>query len=92
MCIRSTPFVLCLGISMLSTPLMAEPIKDLLSVYQDLNEMCRGWSGDDPHTAQACKVRDKVSKMLAGTGYCYGKKGQAGYQMQWHRCTKGSLR
>ena len=24
--------------------------------------------------------------VLSAMGYCYGRRGQAGYQMQWHKC------
>jgi hypothetical protein len=68
------------------------PTKDLVAIESDLNSMCRGWFGDDPHTDQICTVRDKMAKLLGTMGYCYGKQGQSGYQMQWHKCTKGSIR
>jgi len=54
---RSSFFVLCLGVLVLSTPAKADPAKDLRLIYRDLDGMCRGWSGDDPHTQQACDVR-----------------------------------
>jgi hypothetical protein len=52
--------------------------EELLSIYTDLNEMCRGESGDDPHTNEACDVRAKVSALLWKEGYCFGKHGQYG--------------
>lgn len=64
----------------------------LLAIEGELNSMCRGWSGDDPHTGKVCDVRDSMHKLLGTMGYCYGKQGQAGYQMQWHKCTGGSNR
>ena len=39
------------------------PIFDIVSVYNDLNMMCRGWSGDDPHTDEACAVLEKVGRL-----------------------------
>jgi len=54
--------------------------------------MCRGWSGDDPHTDEACAVREKTGHLLGRLGWCYGKKGQSGAEMGWHRCGKGSYR
>jgi hypothetical protein len=62
------------------------PVDDLFSIYAALNEMCRGWSGDDPHTDQVCSVREKVGVVLKNMGYCYGEKGQAGAGMRWHKC------
>lgn len=47
---------------------------------------------DDPHTGEACAVREKVSKLLKRSGYCFGKKGQYGGEMWWHKCTANSLR
>ena len=66
--------------------------EELLSIYTDLNEMCRGWSGDDPQTDEACAVRTKVSTLLWKEGYCFGKHGQSGGEAWWHKCTKDSYR
>ncbi|MDP9759100.1 hypothetical protein QE433_001889 [Agrobacterium tumefaciens] len=30
--------------------------------------------------------------LLGREGLRYGKDGQAGYQMEWHKCGKGSIR
>lgn len=76
----------------LSTPVAAQSAKELISIYRDLNEMCRGGAGNEQATTQACETRNKVSKLLKAKGYCYGKKGQGGYQMDWHRCGPSSLR
>ena len=70
----------------------AAVVRDLLSVERDLNSMCRGWSGDEKHTDQVCAVRDKMNKALNKMGYCYGKHGQIGADMEWHKCTRNSLR
>jgi hypothetical protein len=66
------------------------PVADLLSIYAALDEMCRGWSGDDPHTDQVCSVRQKVDVVLKTMGYCYGRQGQAGAEMRWHKCSKSN--
>lgn len=42
-----------------------------ISIWNDLNEMCRGGSGDRPETLYACCVRTKVSSVLNNLGYCY---------------------
>jgi hypothetical protein len=68
------------------------PIEELVSIERELNGMCRGWSGDSDHTGQVCALRDKFTATIRKNGYCYGKKGQAGYQMSWHRCTPTSNR
>ena len=76
----------------LSAAAMAQPVNELLAVERELNEMCRGWSGDDPHTDQVCALRDKVFKALQRSGYCYGRPGQAGAEMRWQRCGPTSPR
>lgn len=63
----------------------------LIKQWTDLNSRCRGGSGDDPKTMQACEQRDAVGKRIDAAGWCYGKDGQMAYQYQWHACAKGSL-
>jgi hypothetical protein len=65
---------------------------ELIAIHRQLNSMCRGWSGDDPHTQQVCEVRDRLGGTLQKAGYCFGRRGQAGAQMSWHRCGPDSLR
>lgn len=36
----------------------------LLSLHKDLDSMCRGGSGDNPSTDDACRVRTTVSDLL----------------------------
>jgi hypothetical protein len=89
---------LCVALVVSATiSVRAEPpiFRDVLS---DLDQMCRGWSGDDPHTDEACNVRLKIEKLLGKLGYCYGMKrdlepgGGAGHAgMLWHKCTAQSL-
>ena len=64
--------------------------KDLISVFQDVNAVCRGYR--NPSTETACQAREKVGRILGRNGLCFGKRGQAGYQMSWHRCGKDSVR
>ena len=42
-----------------------------LSIYRDLDAMCRGGAGDRPETQQACDVRNKASALLRNMGYCW---------------------
>ncbi|MER9273873.1 hypothetical protein [Mesorhizobium sp. M0643] len=67
-------------------------VKALLKAYGELNDLCRGGSGDEASTNQACEDREAVGERLAAANWCYGKSGQAGYQMKWHRCAANSLR
>jgi hypothetical protein len=55
------------------------PVDNLISIYAALNDMCRGWSGDDPHTDQVCSVREKVGAVLKKMGYCSD-------DASWHKC------
>lgn len=64
----------------------------LLADEAILNDRCRGGSGDDMETWQACGARDYVGYLLSQRGYCFGKDGQAEFEMEWHACSTGSLR
>lgn len=66
--------------------------KTMMRLWTQANGQCRGGSGDDPKTHDACDEREAYSKRLSQLGWCYGKRGQAGYQLQWHRCGPGSIR
>lgn len=58
-----------------------------LGRWQALNSACRGGSGDDPATMQACDARDAAFDSLEALSWCYGEPDQAGFEMEWHRCT-----
>jgi hypothetical protein len=66
-------------------------VLDMLSVYRDLNSMCRNPSADDFEKSAACTTREKVARMLNGMGWCYGVKGDDPGQRQWHRCGQKEL-
>jgi len=59
------------------TLLQREAVEDL---------QCRGGPGNDPATMEHCQTRDLLVIALKAAGYCYGKPGQVGYQMQWYKC------
>jgi hypothetical protein len=63
----------------------------LVDRWYDLNERCRGGSGDDSNTMDACALREQVSAQLDTADICYGEEGQSGYQMEMHRCNQRSL-
>ena len=69
-----------------------DPMKAMISAEHDLDVMCRGGYPEEFTTVEACKQRDKLVKALHDKSYCYGKKGQAGAAMQWHKCGRNSLR
>ena len=64
----------------------------LVGMQMSANGRCRGGSGDDPATWEACAERLAFQRRLAALNWCYGRRGEAGYQMQWHRCGPNSLR
>jgi hypothetical protein len=85
--------LLILAIAVFPTIVVAQTtMTDLLAVWSDLNSFCRGWSGDDKHTDEVCETRNKMDAALKKLGYCYGKRGQAGYQMSWYKCASSSNR
>jgi hypothetical protein len=64
----------------------------IISQWQDQNGECRGGRGDSGETMKACDRREAISAKLEGVGWCYSKKGQYGYQMEWHMCGPDSNR
>jgi hypothetical protein len=63
----------------------------LIGLWQRANTVCRG-SNDRQKIAEACGQRESIAKRLASFGWCYGRTGEYGYQLRWHRCTSYSLR
>lgn len=71
----------------------------LESRWADLNEQCRGGSGDDPRTMRACDEREKVDVQLTQAGWCYGSLSEARANLSmadrtvgWHPCGPDSCR
>jgi S1-C subfamily serine protease len=58
----------------------------MLALWEEQNSNCRGGSGDRPETWQACEAREHTQMSAQAAGWCYGREGQAGYEMDWHRC------
>lgn len=92
--VRPGYVVLALAAGMLAGVAMAQAqsVDELIASYRALNSACRGGSGDDPRTQKACAERDRAVTGLQQAGYCYGRRGQIGAQMSWHRCGADSLR
>ncbi|WP_323687646.1 hypothetical protein [Rhizobium sp. AN88] len=92
---RMKTIIIAVGtaLSLSNTAFAFEPrIEGLIGQYDAHNDICRGSSGDEKATRSACDSRGEVSMLLGREGLCYGKGGQAGYQMKWHKCGKGSIR
>lgn len=85
---------LLVGAMMLSAvPAHARSRPDgMIANWTRLNGLCRGGSGDDPRTTEACVARDTLTKQIDQAGWCYGREGQLGYQFEWHACGLDSNR
>lgn len=66
-------------------------VLDVLSIYRDLNDMCRGTGGEDPRARRACDIREKVGRVLNDMGWCYGNQNQNAANLQWHKCANHEL-
>jgi len=62
-----------------------EPLR-IISQWQAQNGDCRGGAGNSEETLKACDRREAVGAKLEAVGWCYGREGEAGYQMEWHIC------
>jgi len=56
------------------------------------NSACRGGAGDLVETFEACERREFLDVRLESIGWCYGRRGEAGYMHKWHRCDALSMR
>ncbi len=65
-------------------------LQSLLTLEGDANDRCRGGGVDDVWAA--CAERTEYVEALHVRGMCYGKQGQIGADMVWHRCGPGSIR
>lgn len=62
-----------------------EPLR-IISQWQTQNGDCRGGAGNSEETLKACDRREAVGAKLEAVGWCYGREGEAGSQMEWHIC------
>lgn len=60
--------------------------KRIIAQWHDQNRACRGGSGDGDETLRACNRREVIDAKLKAMGWCYGREGEYGYQMNWHIC------
>ena len=66
----------------------SQNIKYLISEVDRLDSACRGGSGDNPKTFEACDKRDDLYKIVEAAGWCYGENANYGYQKTWNPCLK----
>ena len=64
---------------------VTEPVR-IISQWLDQNMKCRGGPGNSDETLKACERREAIGGKLEAVGWCYGRPGEYGYQMNWHRC------
>jgi hypothetical protein len=62
------------------------PVAGLVARWREENGRCRGGSGDDPATGQACDDREITGGKIDALGWCYGQGAEYGYQARWARC------
>ena len=60
---------------------------ELLTLYDDANERCRGGQGGNPRTVGACGEREEYGRMLESRRWCYGEFAEFEYQKFWAPCT-----
>ncbi|MVA59268.1 hypothetical protein [Agrobacterium vitis] len=58
----------------------------IIGQWHDQDGTCRGRLGDDDKTLRACDRREEIGAKLENIGWCYGRPGEYGYQMNWHAC------
>ncbi len=63
-----------------------EHVNALKKREDQLNDKCRGGSGDDPATEKACDDRDKVFAQLKDAGWCWGTPDQIEADKTWVKC------
>jgi hypothetical protein len=64
----------------------------LLDQEAAADELCRGTTDNEINRQIYCERRSVLIGRLYERGLCYGKRGQVGAQMKWHKCTKNSQR
>lgn len=60
--------------------------KALIDRAEQLNDRCRGGSGDDPKTWQACDQREAAMEKVRKAGWCWGPPDVDGADQRWMRC------
>lgn len=84
--------ILCLGFASGALADQRGDARSLIKLWTEANTLCRGGSGDAPATRFACDRRQGYGQRLAELNWCYGRRGEQGYQMRWHPCRANSIR
>lgn len=65
-------------------------VASLIEKADQLNDKCRGGSGDDPATMSACDARDTLIEQIRAKNYCYGTEQQIQAEKTWQECAPAS--
>jgi len=81
-------------IMMAATPGCADDlvVHNLIKADELLDGICRSADPDSSDAKLACKARQVVYEAIDKHNWCYGKIGQVGADMRWHKCGKNSQR
>lgn len=70
--------------------LLGEDKPAILYEIDALNDRCRGGSGDDPKTEDACRKRELKIDEAQRQGWCWGPMHAIGADKRWMRCRDDS--
>ena len=70
----------------------AQTVEELRHHEKVLDGMCRASLDPGEQRDAACCGRAMIGIRINQLGWCYGKDGQTGDKMAWHRCARGSQR
>ena len=73
-------------------PNASESNEELIDLWRDADNACRQIKRENVQVAVGCVSRSIYGVALNERGVCLGMNGQANAEMQWHKCTKDSLR
>lgn len=64
-----------------------QSVEALLNEIDTVNGQCRGGSGDDPKTMDACNKREAKMQEAEQRGWCWGPQTAANTDKHWMRCS-----
>lgn len=64
-----------------------DDVAKLITVEEKLNDKCRGGSGDEASTEQACNDREAIISQIMSKGWCWGPDDKPEYQKDWMPCS-----
>ena len=63
-----------------------QAVEALLKEIDTVNGQCKGGSGDDPKTMDACNKREEKMQEAERRGWCWGPQAAASSEKHWIRC------